>query len=188
MEPEEIMEKLVRALEGLGVPYLITGSVASIAYGEPRLTNDLDVVADLKPAHLRRFLAEFPGEEFYVSPEAASEAVAARDQFNVIHGASGFKIDVILRKDTPFDESRFGRARRLSPREGLEAQFAAPEDVIIKKLEYFRMGGSDKHLRDIAGILRVSSDQVDRGYIETWALRLGLTDIWSAVTEREKKD
>ncbi|MFN3533264.1 MAG: hypothetical protein ACK41Q_12265 [Candidatus Brocadia sp.] len=83
-----------------------------------------------------------------------------------------------------FDSSRFRRIRRIYPAESFQANFAAPEDVIIKKMEYYRKGGSEKHLRDIAGILKISGDAVDRNYISEWAKRLELTDIWDAVQKR----
>ena len=97
-------------------------------------------------------------------------------------------MDVIIRQQTPFDDSRFARSRRIYPAESFDASFAAPEDVIIKKMEYYKEGGSDKHLRDVGGILRVSGEEIDRGYIDEWARRLGLTDIWEAIQKRADEE
>jgi hypothetical protein len=93
-------------------------------------------------------------------------------------------VDVIIKQDTPFDNSRFGRVHRIYPAESYQANFAAPEDVIIKKMEYYKAGGSEKHLRDIAGILKISGEIVDWDYITAWAKRLDLTEVWDAVRER----
>ena len=184
MELSDLLERVVGVLERLRVPYLVTGSVAAMAYGEPRLTNDIDIVAGLKSTDIPAFVREFPPEEFYVSEDAARDAVLRRSQFNVIHSHSGSKIDVIIQKDTPFDRSRFARTRTILSAKRIGAKFASPEDVILKKLEYYREGGSEKHLRDIAGMLRISAEEIDRHYIEQWAATLGLTAIWEAVEQR----
>lgn len=93
----------------------------------------------------------------------------------------------MVRKDTPFDRSRFARARSLRPTDSYTAFFASPEDVIIKKMEYYREGGSDKHLRDITGMLKISGYEIDSVYISEWAERLGLQDIWTAIQQRLKQ-
>lgn len=183
----EVLQKIVEVFRNLDIPYLVTGSVAAMAYGEPRLTNDIDVVAAISEKHVKGLLAAFPSDEFYLSEDAVREAIHLRGQFNIIHPGSGIKIDVIIRQDTDFDDSRFSRVKRIYPAESYEANFAAPEDVIIKKMEYYRDGGSEKHLRDITGILRVSGEKVDRDYIAEWAKRLNLTEIWDAIRERLEK-
>lgn len=188
MGPYELLEKAVSAFEGLEIPYLVTGSVASMAYGEPRLTNDIDIVAAVEESHIPGLLSAFPQEDYCISADMIREAVDRRGQFNIIHPASGLKIDVIISKESPFDRSRFRRARRISPGENYEADFASPEDVIIKKMEYYREGGSEKHLRDITGILITSGDDVDREYILRWAENLGLLKIWAAIEKRLQQD
>jgi hypothetical protein len=184
MDLFEFLEKVISALDNLRVPYLVTGSVAAMAYGEPRLTNDIDIVAALEDKHIPDLLNAFSSDEFYISEEAMKEAVRHQKQFNIIHPTSGLKVDIIIRHDTPFDDSRFSRVRRIHPAETYQAYFASPEDVIIKKMEYYKEGGSEKHLRDITGILKVSGEIVDRTYIADWAKRLDLTEIWDAVQER----
>ena len=115
-----------------------------------------------------------------------TEAVREKRQFNIVHPASGMKVDVIVRKPDAFDRSRFSRKRILRVFPDLPAAFASQEDVIIKKMEYFRDGGSEKHLRDVVGILKVSGDQLDLEYIDRWAVTKDLTDIWKAVRSRGK--
>ncbi len=182
MEPSELLQLAVTVLEELGLRYLVTGSTASIFFGEPRFTHDIDIVVDLERGSIVELCSKFPEEEFYVSEESALRAVRRRSQFNIIHPASGLKIDVIVPQDSPFNRSRFSRAKRVKPGPAFEATFAAAEDVIIKKMEAFSEGGSDKHLRDIAGILKISGDGLDYAYIEKWTARLGLETIWETVT------
>ncbi|MHB8893744.1 MAG: nucleotidyltransferase family protein [Candidatus Geothermincolia bacterium] len=184
MGPSELLEHVVAVFERLGIPYLVTGSVAAMAYGEPRLTNDIDIVAGITERHIPGLLEAFPAADYYLYEAAVRDAIRRPGQFNIIHPASGLKIDVIIRRDTAFDHSRFGRIRRIHPAENFEADFAAPEDVIIKKMEYYREGGSEKHLRDITGILLTSASDVDRPYIEHWAQQLGLSEIWEAIEKR----
>lgn len=184
MGPHDLLRRVAETFERLDIPYLVTGSVASMAYGEPRLTNDIDIVANVRENHVPGLLAAFPPGEFYMSDEMIRDAIRRQGQFNIIHPGSGLKVDVIIRQDTPFDRSRFSRVRRITPAETFEANFASPEDVIIKKMEYYSAGGSEKHLRDITGILRISGEEIDRSYISGWAERLGLAKIWDAIQRR----
>ncbi len=180
----ELLRRIVEVLERLEIPYLVTGATASMAYGEPRLTNDIDIVADMKEGRIKEFVKAFPSDEFYLSEEAIHDAILHRGQFNMIHPSSGLKVDVIIKEDSAFDNSRFSRIRRIFPAESYQANFASPEDVIIKKMEYYKEGGSEKHLRDITGILKISGEAVDRRYIREWAERLDLVEIWEAVQKR----
>ena len=184
MGPYELLEKLVEVFERLSIPYLVTGSIAAMAYGEPRLTNDIDVVADLQITNIPDLLAAFPTSEFYLSEDAMAEALKRQGQFNIIHPASGLKIDIMIRKETAFNRSRFSRGRTIKFSESADATFAAPEDVILKKMEFYKEGGSEKHLRDITGILKISSGDIDEAYIAEWATRLNLNTIWAAVKKR----
>ena len=188
MGPYELLQRIVETLDRLDISYLVTGSVAAMIYGEPRLTNDIDIVAAIEERHVAGLLAAFPPEEFYISEELIREAIRRRLQFNIIHPSSGLKVDIIVRKDTPFDQSRFSRIRRIRPAESYIASFAAPEDIIIMKMRYYLEGGSEKHLRDIAGILKVSRDEVDVTYIADWSCRLGLTDVWEMILKRIGED
>lgn len=178
MGPGELLRRVVDALREIEVPYFVTGATATIAYGEPRLTNDIDVVVRLGSARIEAFCEQFDPDEFYLDEEAVSRAVESRASFNLIHPSSGLKVDFMVADESPYDESRFERAREITIGEGDRAYFAAPEDVILKKLEYYQLGGSEKHLRDIAGILRVSGGELDRELIAGWAERLGLVGEW----------
>lgn len=184
MEQSEFLKTLSETMERLALPYLITGSIASAAYGEPRFTNDVDVVVKLDPVRVGLFCAAFPPPDYYVSLDAARDAVNTRFQFNILHLISGMKIDVIVATDSEFDRLRFTRARRVQLGSNFSSMLASPEDVIIKKLEYFQLGGSEKHLRDIVGILKVQADAIDPDYLAEWIARLNLNAEWKLVTDR----
>ena len=187
MEQSELLHFVVSVLERLGLRYFVTGSTVTIFYGEPRFTNDIDIVVDLPEGAVAEFCRQFPEQEFYVSEDAASEAVRLHSQFNIIQPRSGLKVDVIVPLPSEFNRARFARARRVQAGEGWDASFSSPEDAIVKKMEFFRDGGSDKHLRDITGVLKTSADEIDRAYIERWASTLGLTDIWQAILDRMRE-
>jgi hypothetical protein len=184
MEPLDLLRLLVGALDQLGLDYLVTGSMATIAYGEPRLTNDLDVVVALPIEQVEAFCAAFPEDDFYLSRDAVREAVLHRRQFNIIHFASGLKIDVIVPKADEFEQSHRQRGRSLPVGPDWQARFASPEDVILRKLQYYQSGGSEKHLRDIAGVLKIQGSRLDLGYLAEWAARLGVAETWRDLLER----
>jgi hypothetical protein len=181
MEHSDLLRHATQVCEGLGLTYLVTGSTATIVYGEPRFTNDIDIVVDLPPALVSAFCAGFPDDQFYISEAAVSDAVRRQHQFNVLHPSSGLKIDFIVMTNSDFDQSRRRRARSLAVFPDRKVSFVAPEDVIIKKMAYFQEGGSDKHLRDIAGVLRIQGPALDRAYISDWAARFGLDEIWRQI-------
>lgn len=180
---DELLGLVVRTLEDLSLPYFVTGSMATILFGEPRFTNDIDVVVQLTANRVEALLEAFPREDFYADEEQIRQAVARRGQFNIIHPASGLKVDFMIPAMDEFDRQRFARARRVNPVADQEASFASPEDVILKKLQFFQEGGSEKHLRDIAGVLRISGPEVDRIYVEQWADRLGVLESWKLIVE-----
>lgn len=184
METIELVRRAASIFDDLGLRYFVTGSVAAIFYGEPRLTNDVDIVIDLPFGRIGDLCAAFPAPEFYVSEESARWAVANSSQFNVIQPRTGLKLDLMVAAETPFNRSRFARAREIGAIPGLRVAFASPEDVILKKLDFYREGHSEKHLRDIAGILRISGEKLDREYLREWIDRLGLAAEWAILERR----
>lgn len=181
MTQDELVRHLVEVLERVGAEHMIVGSHASIYYGEPRLTRDVDVVVALRLEHLPALLRGFPPDEFYLDEETARAAIAATGQFNIIHPTSGLKIDVYVNPETPYDRTRLARRQRLALLPGVDAYFARPEDVILYKLLYYRQVESDVHLRDVLGILRVSGADLDERYLAEWSDRLGLGSLWEQI-------
>lgn len=184
MNQADLLTYAVSHLERLKIPYMIVGSLASGAYGEPRLTQDIDIVIDLPLNQVDSLCAAFPPEEFYVSTEAARAAVAARGQFNVIYPDSGDKIDFMLSRKDPWGIEQLTRRQPVQLTVDHSIYAASPEDVIIAKMLYYQEGGSEKHLRDIAGILKVTGAEVDRDYVERWAKTMSLVEIWTAILRR----
>lgn len=168
-------------LNALGVPWMAVGSIASSAYGERRTTLDLDVVAVVGRHQAARFPAIFPEADFYCPPAEIIDAEAARSEhghFNLIHHHSVYKADVYLTTGSDFERWAFANRRAVRAGE-TPVWLAPPEYVIIHKLEFFREGGSEKHIRDIRGMLAVTD--VDGGLTEAECTRRGLREMWAAV-------
>lgn len=183
MPTPEILTALIAPLNRLAIPYFITGSVASILYGEPRLTHDVDLVLRLVVGQAGDLFAAFPEGDYYCPPIEVLEAEAARPRrghFNVIHYASGFRADIYLMGADPLHAWAMQRRRKIDLT-GQSLWIAPPEYVIVRKLEYFREGGSDKHLRDIAGIVAGIGKDLDRGWIEDVVKRNELEPEWARV-------
>lgn len=184
LEPIEFMQIVASFFESRGIAYYVVGSMASMAYGDARLTNDVDIVAHLSAESIPDLCREFSAPEYYVSEPAVRDAIARHFQFNIIHPASGLKVDVIVPQDTEFARSELARIRRISDEDRFSCWFGSPEDVILKKLEFFQIGGSEKHLRDIAGMIKLLRDKLDRDYLQTWADRLDVASEWKFVQTR----
>jgi hypothetical protein len=186
MDQRQVIKYVVDVLDTQRIEYMLVGSYASGAYGEARQTFDLDIVLRLEDHQLDALAAAFPPPDFYLNMPAMRDAVKKNDQFNLIHFASGFKVDFMLVRRDAWGTEQLKRRRRYPIFTDKDAYTASLEDVIIGKLWYYDEGASDKHLRDIAGILRLRKDQVDRDYIEHWVNQLGFTSAWNAVLEREQ--
>ena len=173
-----------RVLNAAGIRYFVAGSVASMHYGEPRFTRDIDIVVFLRLSDVPKLIEAFKEPEFYLEPSAIMPAIEHEGQFNVIQPATGMKIDFMCVENEGYGRVCFDRARRVEAADGVDVMFAAPEDVILKKLEYYREGGSDKHTRDITGMIKVSGETFDRVYLEAWVDRLNVRAEWDAVRAR----
>jgi hypothetical protein len=178
----EVFSEVIDILERLNIPYMIGGSVAAMAYGMPRLTLDMDVIADMSLEQAKVFAGSL-GQEYYVSLESIEEAIKTRRHFNIIQSEVGVKIDFYVLNVDEFSREEFKRRRKEAFDEERRAVFATPEDIILKKLEWFKMGESQKHIDDIKGILKVSRDKLDLSYIDKWALKVGVYDIWQKLKD-----
>lgn len=177
--PDEI-GMFVARLNAVGAPYMITGATAAIIYGQPRVTNDLDVVLALNDEHLPALVAAFPESEFYLPPESVirtERARVLRGHFNVIHHETGYKADIYLVGQDPLHAWAMALRRSIEWAAGTPLWVAPPEYVIVRKLEYFREGQSQKHPADIRAILATTA--VDRSSIARWLPRLGLEAVWT---------
>jgi len=164
---------------------MVTGSTASIYYGEPRMTNDVDIVVFLKRDDAVRFVEAFPAELFYCPPLDVILIETAREQrghFNIIHHETGFKADIYVMGSDLLHHWGLARAQRANL-EGEVVSFAPPEYVIVRKLQFFREGGSPKHLRDIAHMLHTLGPEWDRSDLKELIERFGLQPEWSKVEQ-----
>lgn len=174
-----LIADVIRRLEAAAIPYMITGSVASSYYGEPRATRDLDVVIAPDASSLEDLVAGLTADGYYVDRDAARDAFRGRSQFNAI-GSDALKVDFIIRKDRPFSVREFERRRPVYLL-GNQSFVASVEDLIVAKLEWAATGPSELQLRDVAGILAISGDEIDRNYVSAWISALRLEDVWSKV-------
>lgn len=161
---------------------MVTGATAAILYGQPRVTNDLDVVISLNDATRAALLLAFPENEFYLPPESVIRAEQARQQrghFNLIHHDSGYKADVYLTGSDPLHAWALPLRRRLNWDGDLALTVAPPEYVVLRKLEYYREGRSAKHPADIRAIREITG--VDETMLAPWLERMGLDTLWQDI-------
>jgi hypothetical protein len=179
-DPVRVALEFAGVLERLGVAYVAVGSLASSMHGEPRSTDDIDLVADLRPTQVEALLAAL-GEAYYVSADAVHDAVARGGSFNAIHFSTAVKVDVFVVGGDAFDAERVARGRRIrivqDPPQDLTVDTA--EYTVLRKLEWYRRGGaaSDRQWRDVQGVVRAQGDRLDRAAMTAWASRLGISDL-----------
>ena len=177
MTVELVIECVIKAFEHCGIPYMVAGSFASNIHGVPRATYDADIVVELNAKKVDCLQKEL-GEAFYMSIEAAKEALARQGMFNLIHFETGFKLDLITRKNRPFSHEEFSRKMQV-PFAGKERWFASPEDVILSKLEWSKIGQSERQFGDALSVAQIQGDSLDLVYLQRWAAQLDLSDLLS---------
>ncbi len=187
MHASEFLADVIRRLESLDLEYALVGSIAAMSYGEPRATLDIDVVVALDRSGLDALEGVFSAPEFYLSAEAAEVALRSKAQFNVIHPGVGMKVDFFVAGDA-VDESQIRRRLRRAVLPGTEAWCSPPEELIVKKLSSYRHGASDKHLRDIASMLRISREYIDLELVRRLAADDDLGPILDQVLEAAEKE
>ncbi|MBI3014767.1 MAG: hypothetical protein HYY65_06860 [Candidatus Tectomicrobia bacterium] len=179
MTAQEIFRRIAEVLDQAGIPYMLTGSFASSYHGVPRATQDIDIVISATPDQLRSLVRLLPDSEYYVDLEAVLDAQRRQTQFNLVDLATGWKVDLIIRKSRPFSSAEFDR-RTAIDFQGLRLFIASAEDVIVSKLEWAKLGQSERQIEDVSGILRIRWGELDRAYIERWVRDLDLQSQWEA--------
>lgn len=188
MQEPELFLIFVRPLNVMNIQYMVTGSVAGIVYGEARLTHDIDMVLTIHARDAERISNAFPLSDFYCPPVEVIRLEAGRPlrgHFNLIHHATGFKADIYLAGDDPLHRWAMEH-RRCIQVSGDPMWFAPPEYVILRKLAYYRDGGSQKHLYDIRSILDVSGDELDFSEIDRRVDDMGLRGTWKEAVSEER--
>lgn len=174
MSGEDLLRSVVAALDRSGIPFMVTGSVAAAWHGAGRATMDIDLVIDPAADQLAALVAALAEPGLYVSADAAREALERRSMFNVVDPTTGWKADLIVRKDRPFSRTEFARR---APVEfvGTRVWVATVEDTILAKLEWARLGGSARQIEDVAALLRIWAGRLDDAYVAHWTAELGVT-------------
>ncbi|HVI09668.1 MAG TPA: hypothetical protein VND65_15370 [Candidatus Binatia bacterium] len=178
----EVLRRITSALDDAGIAYMLTGSFASVYYGSPRSTQDIDIVISAGAQELQDFLARLPGEDYYAEPAAALEAHRNESLFNVIDIKTGWKIDLIIRKSRAFSRGEFSRRLKVDY-QGTSLFIATAEDLIVAKLEWAKLGESERQISDAAAILQLRGSLLDRAYIEKWVDGLGLIEQWKRLSK-----
>jgi len=172
---QEFLERLTKLLDEAGIPYMVAGSVGSSLHGHPRATQDTDVVIDPTEDQLGFFIALL-GESYYVSRDAAFDALRRRAMFNIIDLGGGWKADLIIRKDRPFSRCEFGRRHQIDVM-GRKLSVAAPEDIILSKLEWMKGRESDIQYSAALGVAVAQWGKLDLEYLHKWAGELDVEDM-----------
>ena len=188
-EPLAVTLLVIDAFEQLNIPYLIGGSLASALHGTARSTLDTDLVADLQPEQVNP-LVEMLLNEFYVDDEMVLDAIIHQGSFNVIHLSTAFKVDVFITKQRGFDRMQLQRRQLevIVDEPERRAYVATAEDIILAKLEWYRMGGevSDRQWRDILGVIKVQAGRLDADYLQKWSVELGVSDLLQKALKESK--
>ena len=175
------LRALIEQLDALDIRHMLVGSVAALAHGRGRSTQDFDLVIDVEHDSLLALVRALEPDRFYVSEEAAIEALTRWSSFNAIDLATGWKVDLIPLKPRPFSRREFSRRQSMSVFD-IEVCVASVEDVVLTKLEWSeRAGGSARQLEDVRELVRIWGDRLDRDYIAAGATELGVVDAWSEV-------
>jgi hypothetical protein len=179
-EPIEATFLVTAVLEKLGIPYLIGGSLASTLHGMIRTTQDSDIITEMRPEHIQRFVSALQSE-FFIDEEMIADAIQRNSSFNILHRETMFKVDVFIPSPSPFQKSQLARAQRQSfeLEKEMSANFASAEDTILSKLEWYRLGGetSERQWRDILGVLKTRAGELDLQYLKHWAKDLNVADL-----------
>lgn len=179
--PLEVLKDVVDRLNKENIHYFLVGSLASMYYGRPRFTRDIDLVLQIHPSLVGKFEILFPLQDYYCPPrEVIHDEVIRRGSFNLIHQQSGIKIDIVILNDTEFHKSEMSRRKKVEIIPEFESYIAAPEDIILKKLDYYREGESEKHLNDIREVL-AGTPTIDQEYLQYWITKLGLHKQWEKI-------
>ncbi len=173
-EQQDFLKKLVKILENVKIPYMLSGSMASSFHGKPRATNDVDIIIAPTAQQIQAF-AESLGKDCYINMQTAQEALKQNSMFNIIDIQSGYKADFIIQKKRPFSRQEFERRRSVNML-GLSICILSPEDVILSKLEWSKDSDSPQQFRDALGVAVVQWEKLDHRYLRRWAVELGITN------------
>lgn len=179
MNPAEVFRRIVLHLERRGIPYMLVGSFAGTYFGLSRSTYDLDIVVEAVPDQLEGLIADLQADNYYAELDDGLKALRQESLFNIIDNTTGWKIDLIFRKARSFEIEEF---RRRVPAKLFDIQLyvASAEDVVISKLEWAKLGGSQRQIEDVGKVLAAQWKTLDHSYLSKWIKELQLEQQWSA--------
>lgn len=175
-EELEVLKIVVEKLQSLKIKYIISGSIAANFYSRPRMTRDIDIVIELSQLIVKKIYNLFK-DDFYIDEGSVEEAVKNRSMFNIIHNEKVIKIDFIIAQDTDFEKVKFQRAPTKSIG-GINLSIISPEDLILSKLLWAKDSHSEIQLNDVKNILYFMKDELDYHYLEKWADKLAIKNLF----------
>ncbi len=183
MSQQELLKKVIQALELAGIPYMITGSIASSLQGEPRSTHDIDILVAIQKPKANELSRAFQQGDFYLDEPSILDAIENHSMFNMIDLKTGGKVDFWILTDEAFDRSRF--SRKISEDfMGLKLQVSTPEDTILAKLKWAKLsGGSQKQFTDALRVYEVQYGRLEVDYLERWVEQLDIKTLWKQLTD-----
>ena len=181
----DFLKKLVKALDNCSIPYMLSGSFSSSFYGQPRATQDADIIIATTEEQLIAFVKSL-GDDYYVSDDTTREALKNNSMFNVIDIQNSWKADFIIRKNRPFSIEEFTRRRKANIM-GLDVWIVSPEDIILSKLEWAKNSESGQQFLDALGVAIVQNDRLDRDYLYKWAKELQVESSLERLLKQAKK-
>lgn len=183
MTAEDLLSRIVAALNAAHIPYMLTGSYASSLHSIPRATRDIDIIIFPNRDQLTTFVESLPRSTYHTDLDDAIDSLRRRSQFNVIDYATGWKVDFIIPPFEEFNVEEFER-RQVIDVGDLQLSVVSPEDIVIAKLRWAKAGQSERQIEDAATVVRFQAEHLDRPYVERWVHRLGLEDEWASVCAR----
>ncbi len=182
MSVRQFFNRVITELERAEIPYMVTGSLASPAHGRIRASEDFDIVIAPSPAQLRTFVSAFPDDQYHADEYDAFESLKHTLQFNIIDFATTWKADLIFKKNREFSRVEFSR-RQAHVIDGVHVYIASAEDILIAKLEWAKIGESERQIEDAAGVIERQGPNLDRAYVEHWVNELDLRKQWEIALE-----
>jgi len=171
-DQEEILKDVTERLDRLEIPYMLTGSMAMICYAMMRMTNDIDIIIEIKSKDAEKFIKEFE-TDYYVSPNRVRDSISRKSMFNILHSQKIVKVDCVVRKDDEFQELAFSNRKKIQFTD-FDVWTISREDLILSKMNWAKISKSEMQMRDVASILR---NGYDKEYVDFWAEKLGTQDL-----------
>lgn len=177
----KLLKKVLALLDENHIDYMVTGSIVSSIQGEPRATHDVDIVVNINNAAIPSLINTFTPPDYYISESAIEDAIRHKTMFNLLDTTEGDKVDFWMLTEDPFDQSRFAR-KQMEDLLGIPMKISSPEDTILMKLRWANLsGGSEKQFTDALRVYEVQFSRLDLSYIESWADRLKVRELWEAI-------